>query len=172
MSYNYFTIFNPLHNLYGYSFALFCLGGFVASHKDRIESVPEAKRNLLSVCGLIVSFACLGLYGAFICKATGSMWDVVWGGMETVFSLIATFCVYLLCLNYKKDLGLIRTIFKNTLGIYLIHSTLIVATKDWLPQVSLLYTFPGTVLYAVVLLFISLGLALLLKYIPGIRRLL
>lgn len=84
--YNFFNIFNPFRGTrIGYTFVYFCVGGCFYQIKDRILDIEPFKRNITAILTMFVSCICLWGIGICYSKASGSMWDVVWGAM-TPFS--------------------------------------------------------------------------------------
>ena len=119
-------MFNPFMGFNAYAIAYFCIGGIIYSAQDKIFLIPKVKRNLIAIIVLLLS--CCGLfgYGVVYTKYIGAeMFDVVWDGYDSIFTLINVICVYILSLNYNKDYKLIKTISINTLGIYFVHEIII-----------------------------------------------
>lgn len=168
---NLFNIFNPFRGIYGYSFVYFCIGGCFYNIKDKILRIRPLKRNLIA--SFIMMISCLGLWGIGICysKASNEMWDVVWNGYDTFFTFVNVICIYVLCLNIKKDLTFIRTISCNTLGIYFIHEIIIKLTHNFIKRYSFLCNIPFNIVYAIIIMMVCLIISLLMKRIPHIRRL-
>lgn len=156
----------------GYAYAYFCLGGLAALEKDRIMKMGAKIRIALPIVTLLVSSTGLWFVGLFYTRVIGQNWEVVWYGYNTIFTLLNTCAMVCLCLNYQTDGKRIRLISDNTLGIYLIHPVVNVIGKACLPVSLPPYnTVPGTIAFAVGMLFVSLALTLLLKKIPLLRRL-
>lgn len=179
---NFFNIFNPFRGIYGYTFVYFGLGGLVAASPKRIKSIPVRTRNLAALAGLLLSW--LGLFGLGLMysQASGQIWDNVWFGYDSIFTLVATLSIFLLCLNWKTDTPIFRTISRNTLGIYLTHMLIIFTLTTWFSDFILRYASPvapivfpisflGVILYTLVVLSLSLLLTLLLRSLPFLRRL-
>lgn len=178
---NFLNIFNPFRGMYGYTFVYFCLGGVVAYYFDKIKAITRHRRNLIAVCGLIIGW--LGLFGLgfMYSKASGKIWDNIWYGYDSIFALIATISIFLLCLNFKHDNLIFRTISCNTLGIYLIHMLVIYALTTWFngfimqyaspfSPVPFIVSFVGIIIYTACVLALSLGLTMLIKKIPLAKR--
>lgn len=168
---NFFNFFNPFRGIYGYAFVYFCIGGCFYNIKNKILNIQPLKRNIIA--GFIIVICCLGLWGVGICysKASNVMWDVVWNGYDTIFTFVNVICIYILCLNLKKDVAFIRVISCNTLGIYFIHEIIIHLTCKSVTKYAFLCNIPFTIVYAVVIMMISLMIALVMKKIPVMRRL-
>ncbi len=167
---NFLNIFNPFRGMYGYTFVYFCLGGVVAYYFDKIQAITQKTRNLIAIVGLIVGW--LGLFGIgyMYSKASHQIWDNIWYGYDTIFALIATVSIFLLCLNWQRDNAILRTISRNTLGIYLIHMLVIYALTTWFNSFIMRYTSPlstavpfivsfaGVIIYTVIVIAISMGI--------------
>ena len=70
-----------------------------------------------------------------------------------------------------KYFKLIRLISCNTLGIYFIHEIIINLTKGYVEKYQILCNFSFNIVYAIIILGISLLIVLLMKKIPFIKRL-
>ncbi len=168
---NFFNIFNPFRGTYGYAFVYFCVGGFFYQIKDKILSFKPLKRNIMAV--LIMAASCLCLWGIGICysKYSGEIWDVVWNGYDTIFTFTNVICIFVLCLNLKKDITIIRTISCNTLGIYFMHEIFIFLTKSTIEKYPFFCNIPFNIVYAIGILLICLIISLIMRRISFIRRL-
>ncbi len=125
---NFFNMFNPFRNLFGFAFSYFCMGAFAYGKMDDIREkiLPSKKRSVLApVCVIIVAFIVSGLWGIYASHLTGQLWDSVMDSYDTIFTVAIVLSVFLLCLHYRnngKAAGrFICTVSKNTLGIYLMH---------------------------------------------------
>lgn len=169
--FNFFNMFNPFRGIYGYAFVYFCVGGCFYNIKDKILHIEPLKRNVITIFAMLI--CCLGLWGVGICysKASNEMWDVVWNGYDTIFTFINVICMYILCLNLKKDIKIIRVISCNTLGIYFIHEIIIHLTRNQIKQYDVCCNIPFNILYAIIIMMVCLIIALIMKKIPLIRRL-
>ncbi len=168
---NLFNIFNPLRGIRGYSFVYFCLGGIAYRSESDIEKIDIKKRNVISVTGILVS--CLGLFyiGNCYSKAIGSIWDVVWNGYDSVFTLLNVTFIYILCLNWKKNWTIVKTISANTLGIYFIHGLIISLSKFQISSFSFSANLLFNLIYAACILLLSLAICMILGKIPFINKL-
>ncbi len=169
--YNFFNIFNPFRNICGYSFVYFCVGGCIYNYKEKILNINPLKRNLISLITLVIS--CLGLWamGIYYSKISNEMWDVVWNGYDTIFTFINVICIYILCLNLNKDIGIIRLISCNTLGIYLIHEIIINLTIQHILSYPICCNIIFNIIYAIIVAIICLVISLILKKIPVVKKL-
>ena len=167
-----FLMFNPFREIRGYSFVYFCLGGMIYTYEDRILSVPKMKRNVISASGILLSCSLLFLIGILYSKYNdGEMWDVVWNGYDSVFTLFNVLFIYVLCLNYKGCNKLIISISKNTLGIYFLHKLIVRLTQPWIKTVPALCNNAFNLLYAFSIMCICLLICILMKKIPVLKKL-
>ena len=172
--YNNFPVFNqfvPLAYSCGMGTAYFCLGGTARVLEERLLKIPVHWRNLAASVGLIVCWATLGTIGWRFSLYLKGLWDVVWSGYTTVFTLVNVLCLYVLSLNLKRDIPILRWVSANTLGIYLLHDLLHKMIGPYLSQFALMRTLPATLVYTLVLLLLSLGVCLILKKIPLVKHL-
>ena len=166
------SMFNPFRGSYGYSFVYFCIGGLIYSYEDKIRAIPKLKRNIVSACGIIISCGLLFLYGVCYSKfVSGEIWDVVWGGYDSVFTCANVIFLYVLSLSYRFDNVLIKSISCNTLGIYFLHGLIIRLTRPCVESVDALRNLPFNIIYAALIVLICLGICLLIRKIPIIRKL-
>lgn len=180
---NFLNIFNPFRGIYGYTFVYFCLGGVVGYYFDRIQAIPRKTRNLIALIGLAIGW--LGLFGIgfMYSKASHQIWDNIWYGYDTIFTLIAVISIFLLCLNWRRNNLILRAISRNTLGIYLIHMLIIYALTTFFSSFIMRYASPlstsvpfvisfiGVIIYTTVVLIISLIITTFAKRIPVIKHL-
>lgn len=168
---NFFNMFNPFIHLYAYSFVYFCVGGLAHLLKGRIEQINEKKRILAASFILFISCSGLFVTGILLSNIKGVIWDVVWYGFDTVFTLVNVVMVFVLSLSYHSEIRLIKSISVNTLGIYFIHVILIHLTRQYAIQIPLLTTFGGCIIYAFAILVISYLVTLLLSKVPFLKML-
>ena len=167
---NYFNMFNPFTTLKGYPFVYFCAGGICFSLEDMLRAMPPKKRTLIAVTGLCLSCLGLSLMCIFYSRFLKFTFDAIWNGFDTVFTFGIVIFVYVLSLNWKKDLPLVRLISSNTLGIYLLH---VVPNWTVLPHIienPLFQNVPASFLYSLGILFFTLAVCLVLKKVPLIRK--
>lgn len=166
-----FIQFNPFAWDAALGIAYFCLGGTIHSLEERITAIPIRWRN--PVCLAVIPGCCLvfGIMGWRFSLYLKELWDTVWYGYNTVFTLVNVLCLYVLSLSWKRDVPLIRQISSNTLGIYLLHDLVHKSIGPRVAQFAVMRTLPGTMLYAAALLLITLGLCLILRKIPLIKHL-
>lgn len=168
---NFYNIFNPFRGIRGYSFVYFCLGGIAYHIQDKIERISVKIRNIISVLGIVLS--CLGLFATGYCysKINGSIWDVVWNGYDTIFTLINVVCIYLISVSWEKDSQIIRTISSNTLGIYFIHGIIISLLKLHILNYDFLLNPAFNFVLCVFILVASCVICCILRKCPVVSRL-
>lgn len=170
-TFNFFNMFNLFRGIRGYTFVYFCLGGIIYHSERNIEKIDVKKRNVISMVGILVS--CLGLFYIGYCysKATGSIWDVVWNGYDSIFTLMNVIFIYVLSLNCKKDLTIVRLISSNTLGIYFIHGILIGFFGLQILSFSFTANLLFYMIFAAFILLLSLVICIILRKLPVVSKL-
>ena len=156
---------------YGYTIVYFCLGGLIRNYEKQILSISKQKRNCLAI--IIMTISCISLFflAVYFSFNIGKTWNIVWNSYYSIFTLINTLCIYVLCLNYHGDNVFIRNISQNTLGIYIIHRTLIVLTQPLMKSIPVFCNLPVSIIYAFVLMCVSYGICILMKKVPVLRKL-
>ena len=149
----------------------FWIGGFVYDYRNKFVSIPLAIRNKYAVISLIVSECLLGIFGVAYSKANGEMWDVVFNSFNIIMTLISVLAIFALALNYQRNNKIINLISINTLGIYFIHMPIIRLVKPWIISHPYPETMWFTGLFALVLMFVCIGLVTIIKKIPVIKNL-
>ena len=102
------------------------------------------------------------------------MWDIVWNGYDTIFTLINVVALYVISVYYKSVgwIGsFIRIIGKNSLGIYFIHIIVGNILQPFYSQLECSTMFLTNIIYAFVILLCSLLFAIILKKIPIMKYL-
>ena len=169
--YNFLSIFNPFQGIDGYIFVYFMLGAILKEKMDRFLEIFTVRRCII---GIILTTACLYLYGYFMTKSTNVLWNS--GdqyGNDIVFSLVRVLCIFGLACRYKgTGFGsrFIKYIARNTLGIYFIHYVIRNLTYLKLQDLPIPGYFTKTTLYFIVVFAISWGIMEIMKRVPGLRR--
>lgn len=166
---NFFSKFNPFRDICGYSFVYFCVGGLAHDAKERIEKISARKR--ISAATLVIVLSCFGLFvtGIFLSKFSGTTWDVVWNGYDTVFTFTNVIMLFVLSLSYKGECKLIRSIAENTLGIYFMHEVFIHLTRKYVINFPVFSTFIGCVIYAFAIMLLCLFVTKIMLKTPLIK---
>ncbi len=173
---NVFFIFNPFQGVYWwYALAYFCCGGLA------IDAVPyirahQRKMNVFAVCVLLSSALLLSLWGRYLSRLEGSVWDHVWGGYDTVFTFLMAASWFVLSQNYhpkrEKTRKLIEAVSRNTLGIYLIHEIYVYLTIYRVRELAFARNVIGSIVLAAGIMLASLLSVYLIKKIPVLNKLL
>jgi surface polysaccharide O-acyltransferase-like enzyme len=165
-----FSWLNPFGIYLSFSLLYFFLGGLL----------PELLKNKyfntsISLTAFVFSWILLFVSGIIKTKSSGIVYDTVWNGYNTLSTLIMTVCVFVLCSKFESTGGKFRNIVQvigvNSLGIYLIH----VLIGSWLTKFYTKLPFSDYLLtdlvYALVILLLSLGMTMIIKKIPVVKRL-
>ena len=176
----YFRMFDPFNGINAYPFVYFCLGGLAGFYQPKIESFIEEKHikaKLISCIMIIVSCACLSVYGILKSRRSGEIWDMVFASYDSIFTLVNVFAIFILSLNYKPEkdsliVRIIRYIGMNTLGIYLIHELFIHMLRGQLYSMTWCKNIAVNSVYALALIFASLAVAWVIKKIPLLKHIL
>lgn len=172
-------MFNPFRKIYGHAFAYFSLGCFVGGRHQKTQKKFEGtflfNRFYLLII-LLVNTLLLGIWGVFCSKLSGSIWDVVWNGYDTLFTAINVLAIYLISHHYKYNESIIsyciQEISKNTLGVYFIHEIFLhlfakIGIKTFAFANNWLFDF----FYAFCIVALCLFAVTLMKKIPIIKKL-
>ena len=171
INYYFIVSLSPFRGQFDYALVYFCVGGLAYTYEDRILAVSASKRNMIAVLGILISCCLLFATGVFYTRMNNELWDIVWNGYDTVFTLCNVIFIYVLSLNYSKDFGFIRLISCNTLGIFFTHETILRLTRSTMRSVHAFRNIPVNLIYAFTMMCICLGICLFLRKIPLVRRL-
>lgn len=166
-----FYMFNPFSHRPGLALAYFCTGGILWELEQNLLEIPSWRRNLAAGVGLLFCCGVFSILGWRFSLCQGQVWDLVWNGYNTVFILGSVLCLYVLSLNWRREIILVKLISSNTLGIYLIHDLLHKWLTPYVTQFVVMQSLPGTLVYAAGLLLISLGVCLVMRKIPVVKYL-
>ena len=166
-----FNQFNPFTYSTRMGVAYFCIGGTAWALEAQLLKIPTRWRNLAATLGLLICCSMLGILGWRFSLYQKALWDTVWNGYITVFTLGSVLCLYVISLNLTRDIPILRCISANTLGIYLIHDLIHKHLFYFAAQHDFLCTLPGTLLYTTGLLMLTLGICMILKKIPLVKHL-
>lgn len=170
--FNWFNAFNPFQGLNGYAFVYFCLGGIADELLDRLSIL---RKPPVSIAVLLLSM--LGLFGVGVAYShiMREIWDLVWEGYDTVFTLINVFCLFSLCRRYTGKNRALRQGFylisSNTLGIYFVHMVIAQMLALVVMRYDITSVIPGHFVFVLSILALSLGISLLLRKNPLLKRL-
>lgn len=167
-----FNIFNPFNSFTCLGLLYFCIGGLVHSYQDLILSVKTKTRNIVSVVCIFISSLFLFLLGVMYSYSNDQKWDIVWKGYNTVFTFINVNAIFVLSLNFNKDIKLFRLISMNTMGIYFTHIIIIRILQQALIEYDIIKIFQSyqiDSIIAVIVILISFSISLVLKKIPILK---
>lgn len=168
---NLFGAFNPFRGIYGYSLGYFMIGG--------LATACSGKYNLrttlfIAMTAMVVSTVALALIGVAISQNSSKIYDTVWNGYASIFTLINVVSLYYITKRASLPSGvakIVNVVGSNTLGIYFIHVLLLSALNTFLMPPSETLGFVSNGLLALLILVASIGLCLSLKRIPGVKLL-
>ncbi|MDR0865803.1 MAG: acyltransferase [Candidatus Symbiothrix sp.] len=168
---NYWVDYNPFRGIKGYSIGYFMLGGILYNYRDVLNT---PKFRILSIITILISMFLLFIYGVIASLRTGEIWDIVWCGYDTIFTLMNVVAIFIITMNYtsKGQMGkLINLIGKNSLGIYFIHIIIGEILKPLYSQTGVSSLLLANIIFALVILLCSLLLVTGLKKIPIVKYL-
>jgi Uncharacterized protein conserved in bacteria len=168
-----FNVFNPVSGIYGYSIGYFMLGGILFYNRNKFTA--NKYKIFASFCFIISLVLSMG-YTIIRSLNSGKIYDVVWYGYDTIFTLIMVISFFILCLNYQKNgfIGnIIETIGKNSLGIYLVHFALgkVISPIYYNVLKCNHNNVFADLLLAPIIVFLSLFICIILKRFPILNQL-
>ena len=169
---NLFGQFNPFRGIYGFSIAYFMLGGVVFHYSYLLN---KRRIVIIALAAIPICMSLLYGYGSMMSFKDGKIWDIVWNGYDTVFTLTIVLSIYVLSMNYKAKAfygKIIHSVGENTLGIYFIHALIGEGFKQTYFDMEFSHNFIVNALYILLILLLSLLLALVIKKIPILNYLL
>lgn len=159
--------FNAFRGIFGFAIGYFILGGILFQYKDKLYKYKTIATIIIPLI-MILS----GLYGYMMSVANNAVYDTVWYGYNTLFTLILVVAIFILTLNYIHTgiLGkFIRIVAENSLGIYFLHRIvgyfLLTGYLKFIFSTSLILN----ILFSMIILLLSTSICLLLKKIPYLK---
>ena len=174
--YSFFHIFDPFSGLYGHAFAYFSLGCLAGGDSQLAQRLSRRIGRPWLYLAALVSTLLLGGWGIFNSMLSGRLWNPVWGGYDTVFALVLTLALCLLCQTYQ-DRGrplhrYIRVVSQNTLGIYFIHEIWVQLFNAFgIRSLPFAGNYLFDLVYTLFIITLCLLTVFLLRRIPLLRRL-
>ena len=173
---NVFNMFNPFRGSYWwYALVYFCGGGIAHLLVPYIRA-HQKKANWAAALSIPLSMLLLAVWGCFLSRLQGSVWDHVWGGYDSVFTLINVAAFFVLSMNYSSNRNIvhrfIELVSRNTLGIFFIHEIFIHLTHRQVNMMPPAQNIIGNIIYTAVILLVSLFSAMVIKSIPVLKKLL
>jgi surface polysaccharide O-acyltransferase-like enzyme len=157
---------------FSFAFVYFMAGGLFLHYKEKLKTPCF---RILSIAGIILATLGSTLCAVWYSRKTGEIYDSVFWEYSSIFKFVAALAVATLFLAYKGTENfsgkLLQTIGINSLGIYFLHVPLQFPIRSLARIISLPNGMLGNLLTAIVTLFISLGLCLVLKKIPVVKEL-
>jgi hypothetical protein len=162
--------FNPFNPWFAFVLVYFVCGGLISKHLQRFNF----KSHVLLLC-MLLSLVLLFLFGIMKTHIDTVVYDSVWGGHETIMTLIMSISLFLLCskirLENKRIIEISKTIGVNTLGIYFVHMPLGFWLTGYYYRLAISHYFLSDLLYAFFLWMLSFFISLALKQIPFVNKL-
>jgi surface polysaccharide O-acyltransferase-like enzyme len=128
----------------------------------------------MSIIAIPLAMILLFLYGVIVSKRQNHVWDVVWNGYDSIFTLINVVSIYILSLQYKSK-GIIgkgiKMIGENSLGIYFLHIIIGSILFPVFLETTFATTFLANIIFAFTVLAFSLLIVIGLKKTPIIKHL-
>lgn len=173
---NYFNMFNPFAGMCGYTLVYFGIGGLLYYVQNQIKEKIDLKHNCMAVFGIICMVLLSAGWGIFRSRESGDVWDIVWNGYDTLFTLGNVLLIYFLSLNYRPTAGnkaahFIQVISCNTLGIYFLHVIILYPTLVYIKNIPLFCNVGMNIVYALMVMCMSVLLTLIIKKIAWVREL-
>jgi surface polysaccharide O-acyltransferase-like enzyme len=168
---NFFGDCNAFRGIFGYSIGYFILGGILFYYKDILNT---KKYRMLSFIAIPVSMIFLFTYGIIVSRKGNQIWDIVWNGYDSIFTVINVAAIYIISLKYKHK-GIIgkgiKLVGENSLGIYLLHVIIGGILKPIYFSMAFSASVFANFLFALIILLSTLLLVVFLKKIPVIKYL-
>lgn len=158
---------------FGSMLIYYVTGGVLSKNQCEIKKVTKFQLTIALTISLSISF----MISLLISYYSNEMYTNAFGNYQSVFIFIAVISIFLLFSKLKlRSFGFINIIGANTLGIYLFHRLVIEVLRkiDYFTSVLKLFKYGiiQTIIYALLVLGISLLLTLLVKKIPLLKRIL
>ena len=172
---NWFSMFNPVAEIPGYTIVYFCLGAFLQDFLDWLKRFNRRRINLMATLGLVILLAVHALYFTILSRASNMYCCPLWYGYETVTGFGITLCMVILLSNYKgaHSFGAksLQRISSNTLGIYFMHMMLVHPLRTLVYPIPALCNLPMNLILSAAVILVCLGVTLVLKKVPLLRHL-
>lgn len=172
---NWFSMFNPVAEIPGYTIVYFCLGAFLQDFLSYLGRFSRKKVNLFAGAGFLIFTALHAVYFTLLCKASNSYCCSIWYGYETVTGFLISACAVVLLSNYrgswKPGAKLLKLISSNTLGIYFMHMVFVHFLRSKVYPIPELCNLPINLLLSAAVIAVCLCLTLILKKLPVLKHL-
>ena len=182
-NYNFLGAYNPIRFEQSHSLMYFLIGGAAGSYHNKLLGLLNKRMSYLLPCSLfaiICSSILLGLYGIYVSKLDDSVWDNVWNGYGTIFTLSNVLLFYVASLPYYFKGNIInifiRIVSCNTLGIYFLQDFYTKVfnkfCKPYLATYGLIDDYIEKIICCLIIMLLCLLTTLTIKRIPIIKKLL
>lgn len=172
---NLFSMFNPVPEIPAFTLVYFCLGAYIQDFLAYLQRFRRRMVNLVAGVGLVVTGILHAVWFLLLWKALDMYYCPIWYGYESATGFLISVFVIVLCGNYqgKRLFPAIRLVSKNTLGIYFLHmgTAVLYPYGQKLQDIPLLFNAPANVLMAAAAMAVCLGITLILRKIPVLRKL-
>lgn len=151
-----------------YSIVYFMTGGLIRLSYPvwRIKKI-HFKWGLLM--GILLFEVIHVIFGLVYSMKEHTMFDNAWDSYNSICTLIVIILLMRMAVGMKIEMTWVKSIATNSFGIYLIHPVLIALTKEWIMPIAESHIIVQ-ILCSVIYLICSLGVVLILKKIPWIKR--
>lgn len=167
----FFRCLNPFKGFFAYSLGYFLLGGILITYKQKFDTLNY---RLLAIGTLVLSMSGLFLYGLVLSAELNKVFDIVFDAYDSLFTLANVIALFILAIPYKQA-GVsgkaIKIISENTLGIYFIHVILGNMLRETILTGLPLPPLVSSILFSILLLFLSTSCCVILKRIPFVKYL-
>ncbi len=171
--YNFFRNINIYRGTPGYTFVYFIVGALLGKY---IRNNGENIKLYIPIITLILGQLLLFGYGIIMTKSNNTTFDVVFDGYDTIMTLIMSVSIFIVAfkIDYilQKLSRILNIIGDNTLGIYLIHPIIGWSLIEWYRNIPKSTNIFMNLLFGLLVMLISLGISLVIKKIPFIKKLL
>ncbi|MES2890762.1 MAG: acyltransferase [Bacteroidota bacterium] len=166
----YLFLFNPFDQWYAYTMLYFICGGMIAKTYSHLRY----KTSMLLVL-IFISMIVLFAFALLKTRIKGAEYDAVWGGHDSIMTLVMSIAVFLLCAKIKlknqKVIDATRLVGMNTLGIYFIHVPVGHWLSNYYKSMQVSQFLIVDMLFALILMMTSLFISVQLQKIPFLKRL-
>lgn len=180
---NFLGPYNPIRFGHGHSLMYFLIGGTVGCYHEKLLSLLSKRMNLLLPCSLLAIICAsilLGLYGIYVSKLDGIVWDNVWFGYGTIFTLLSVLFFYIASLSYHSKQNwfnfIVRIVSCNTLGIYFLQDFYTKMfgkfCRPYLSTLGLIDDYVEKIMCCLIIMLLCLLTTLAIKRIPIVKKLL
>ena len=154
-----------------FSLSYFMMGGMIYKFSSNIK-IKKKKGILLGILFFLM-IVIQTLLGVLESKNTGTVFDNVWNGYDSIFIYIGTIIIFVIyfCYDKQKKACFVEKIGINSLGIYFIHPILIAIIMK-IPEIKLVYSnVIINFISSIFITIISFYITIFLKKIPLLKKL-